>query len=84
MKAFLASLVIVELSLGLSLLLEGMRSRDSSMEDALEVSKDAEAAGELYKREAARMPTEEESAKTLLLANAEAIGSIEEDSSCIS
>merc|ERR1711941_154566 len=56
-----------------------MGSRDSSMEDTLEVSKDAEAAGELYKQEAAKMPTAQESAKSILLANAETIGSIDEE-----
>lgn len=79
MKPFLVSLIVVEVSLGASLLFEGLRSRDSSMEDTLEVSKDAEAAGELYKQEAAKMPTEQESAKSILLANAETIGSIDED-----
>lgn len=80
MTSLFASLLIVELSLGVSLLFESMRAgSDPSMEDVVSVAKDAAAAGALYKRAAAAMPTEEENAQALFLANAQSIGSVDEE-----
>ena len=87
MNSLFGSLVLIELGLGVSLLFESIRSgSDPSMDDTVVMSKDAEAAGALYKRAAAAMPTEEESARAIFLANAESIGSIDEErcSRCVS
>ena len=51
---------------------------DPSMQDVLEFSKGVKSAGELYNREASAMPTEPENMKTLMIENAQTIGSIDQ------
>merc|ERR1740121_1202604 len=52
---------------------------DPAMEDVEEFSKNAETLGEIYKKEADKMPTDDEQRKAVMKENFNTVGSLEED-----